>query len=410
MKIRRSSIFNPYNSYIFLVACAISVIFIPDYLSPLIANISKILLTLTMIISAIFYIKRGKVSKTFIGIIVFWALIIITTLCNDSRGWQSLFRAAFSSIQICMTLENGFSVDRKKTLGVYSAVFVIIALLNSVTFFAFYNDNWHYRGMYTDGRGDPNYYLLGQDNGTIFYTMPAVLLCAICDLEKKHKISFFTIAATVVLLFSYLWISSGNGIAAYILLLAGILLVNTKHVKTIYEKLKINRVIALSLLIFIFIVFMRTENVITTTITQLLGKNLTFTGRTGIWDIVIDYISNKPLFGYGFLDYETRNYMIPFGKAHNTFLQMIFNGGIACLCTFLITIKNAYNDRKGSTGHLVKEKTLLILYMLIIMIVGNFDFYIDHSLTFLPIILAGIYYTSGARAISEGKRGDTVWQ
>lgn len=398
--------FNPYNSYIFLAVCAISVIFIPDYLSPLLANISKALLVLTTAISAVFYIKQGKISKTIIGIIVFWLLIVLATLCNGSSGWQSLFRAAFSSVQICMTLENSYCVDRKKALRVYSAVFMIIALLNSVTFFAFYNDDYHFRGMYVDGRGDPNYYLLGQDNGTIFYTLPAVLLCSIYDLEKKNKISHATIAATIVLFISYLRISSGNGIAAYALALGGILLVNAKHAKMIYEKININKVIVFSLVFFMFIVFLRTENMVTVSITQMLGKNLTFTGRTDIWDIVIGHISNRPLLGYGFLDYETRNLMIPFGKAHNTYLQILFNGGMVCFFVFLIIIKNAYRDSRNRISLYSKEKAMLIVYMLIISIVGNFDFYIDHSLTFLPIILAGIYYAESRTRSTEMRKAE----
>ena len=83
--------------------------------------------------------------------------------------------------------------------------------------------------MYIDDRGDHNYYFLGQDNGTIFYTMPAVLFNTLYSIEKRGKVTLLPIMVTVVIGSSYFYVGSGNGRVAFVILLAFQLLLNTKN-------------------------------------------------------------------------------------------------------------------------------------------------------------------------------------
>lgn len=391
-----------YGSTLFLIACAVSVIYVPNYITPLFYNISKTLLWVTLFLGIVFYIKRRKFSKTIAGIALFCGILCLSSLLNPNTAWQMLLRVIMSSMQLCISLKNGFSENKEKTLRIYRDVFCTAALINAATFFIYYNDNVHLRGMYVDGRGYPSCYFLGQDNGTIFYTLPAILMCALYDIEKYRKITIKTITISLIMTVSYFWVSSGNGISACVLIIASMLLLKARCCgKRLLKKVSIKTILICCLLIFATIVIFRTQNPLMNAITELLGKDLTFTGRTNIWDIVLEHISKKPLLGYGFLDDATRDEMIPYGKAHNMYLRLMFNGGIALLFVFLFMIYIVFSGKRNKLRNSMNGR-LLLLYIAIYLVICNFDFYIDHPLTFLPVILANNYlYIPRTKAESE---------
>lgn len=99
------------------------------------------------------------------------------------------------------------------------------------------------------------------------------------------------------------------------------------------------------MLIFIFlIIFNNLQNIITNPIVRYivedqLGKDLTLTHRTVIWDQVIYKFFMKPIWGYGMQD--TYNlFTIPVGNtfktfsAHNQLLQSLYEGGILLFLAF----------------------------------------------------------------------------
>lgn len=83
-------------------------------------------------------------------------------------------------------------------------------------------------------------------------------------------------------------------------------------------------------------------------IANALGKDLTLTGRTDIWTIMLELISERPLFGYGFnsiwqsWDNEVTAYLwnsleweCPYG--HNGFMDLLAELGISGLIVFSIS-------------------------------------------------------------------------
>lgn len=90
-----------------------------------------------------------------------------------------------------------------------------------------------------------------------------------------------------------------------------------------------------------------------TFIAGALGKDLTLTGRTDIWALMLDMISQRPLFGYGFnafwlgWDSEASAYVwrmlqweCPY--AHNGFMDLLAELGIAGLALFLLSFVTAF--------------------------------------------------------------------
>lgn len=120
-------------------------------------------------------------------------------------------------------------------------------------------------------------------------------------------------------------------------------------------------------------------------IVQIFGKDLTFTGRTIIWDAVINMVIERPFFGYGYgsfwkEDSFTFNYVnqyVPWSdlhfQAHNGFLDILtsigFIGLILIICTLLLYIK-----RNITLVIETRNKILLFpLFYLVFFVVYNFQ-------------------------------------
>jgi O-antigen ligase len=87
------------------------------------------------------------------------------------------------------------------------------------------------------------------------------------------------------------------------------------------------------------------------------GRDLTLTGRTGLWLGILQSISKRPLLGYGYyafwqgLNGESANLILAnhwvFGYAHNGMLEILLQLGFIGLIVFLITFvqatKNAWS-------------------------------------------------------------------
>lgn len=87
-------------------------------------------------------------------------------------------------------------------------------------------------------------------------------------------------------------------------------------------------------------------------IASALGKDLTLTGRTDIWAVMLELISERPLFGYGFnafwqgWDHEVTAYIwrtleweSPYG--HNGFMDLLAELGISGLAVFFLSYVTA---------------------------------------------------------------------
>jgi exopolysaccharide production protein ExoQ len=87
---------------------------------------------------------------------------------------------------------------------------------------------------------------------------------------------------------------------------------------------------------------------------SLLGKDVTLTGRTGIWSAVLDSIAKRPLFGYGYqafwLGFEGESYRVilavswVLAQAQNGFLDVMLEMGLAGLVIVLLVFGFAFRD------------------------------------------------------------------
>lgn len=88
-----------------------------------------------------------------------------------------------------------------------------------------------------------------------------------------------------------------------------------------------------------------------------MGKDITLSGRTNIWMLVIEAIKVKPLFGYGYgafwqvdtgpSEFITNLLDMPLDQAHNGYLNITLELGVVGLVIFLLSLlQNIFNSMR----------------------------------------------------------------
>ena len=122
-------------------------------------------------------------------------------------------------------------------------------------------------------------------------------------------------------------------------------------------------------------------------IEDLLGKDMTFTNRTGMWDAALRLISRSPLFGYGYVDHEWYlSNMSTFAIGpHNQVLATLIFGGPLLLAVYIAAFATAVwrtvKSRPERTGTLILSGIITLLFMM------TFEYY-DPFFIFLLFTLA----------------------
>ena len=115
------------------------------------------------------------------------------------------------------------------------------------------------------------------------------------------------------------------------------------------------------------IVFLRVQNLFSFLIIDILHKDLTFTGRTDIWDRSMSMIAKKPILGWGSMEQIFETLLLGQTHSHNAILEQLFRGGIVYYLAFLILIILIHNHTvRFMKNRLVKDATIILFVIWII--------------------------------------------
>ena len=228
-------------------------------------------------------------------------------------------------------------------------------------------------------------WFLGADAYFIMWILPALVIAWIYAFRfKRNKRAIIISLASIV---TEIIRGSGTGMVAVSVFFIVMLLPFVKKFLTPLRCACIGAIIFVSI-----ILFRRTDFV--SPILDLLGKDMTFTGRLTIWDNAISCILNKPIFGYGVLTNDT---MVNFlGRSstgiwagathcHCQFLQIAFQGGfIALLLLISIIGIDIYKCTKIWPNRMAQMAGVSIAIYIIMSITEVFSFPIMYMI--FPLI------------------------
>jgi exopolysaccharide production protein ExoQ len=135
---------------------------------------------------------------------------------------------------------------------------------------------------------------------------------------------------------------------------------------------------------------------------DLLGKDVTLTGRTGIWSAVLDSILKRPLFGYGYqafwLGLEGESYRVilavswVLAQAQNGFLDVLLEVGVTGLAIVLLVFGFAFRDGVTCLFQSRDSKQLRAVEWYLAIVVLTLIYNMDESFLFEPKHLGSMMF------------------
>lgn len=227
---------------------------------------------------------------------------------------------------------------------------------------------------------------LGYRNGFCRFYLPALFASLLLDQTRNKRISALSVSLYVASLAQSIVCYSATSVLA--LLFVGVLYPALFSLK-LRAKLTAPTYLICYLALFVSVVLCRLQNALPTLL-GFLGKDITFTGRTKIWDAAIEGIDAEHfLFGhYGASDSVIApEGMHVFSTAHNAVLDITIWGGIVALvlviAMFAICASNLHKDRSNLSAG------TLSLYLGVFLLMGLVEYFTCAALFLFLGIAAG---------------------
>ena len=118
------------------------------------------------------------------------------------------------------------------------------------------------------------------------------------------------------------------------------------------------------LIVVLLIVFLRFQNIFSYLIEDVLKKDLTFTGRTIMWDYAILLIQKNPIIGYGYMDQETETILLGGAHSHNILLEQLLRGGIIYAILFALMIFLLSSKLKKASKYLCETNIITTMSLI----------------------------------------------
>lgn len=333
-----------------------------------------------------FFLKRVKIDKFISFVVLFYLSLLFSTFYFGQTYVNLLFEFASILSWIVLFKTNIFN-NKKKFFTNLENMFLFLLTINLITIVLFPG------GFYQNSSGYSSNYFLGYDNNLITYIFPALALSFTNSYGETGKVGLKSIYLLIISLLSIILTWSATGVVA-ISIIAVLFSIYTFKKKDF----PINKYIIIVLSLFVCIVLLRIQNIFSFIIEGWLKKDLTFTGRTYIWDIFIKQIKQSLFIGHGIVDYKYLIKSLNAGHAHDYFLQILYQGGIIALAMFLGFFFTAINKMKNC-----KQKKYAGIIIFAYLISFIFEAYTLTNM-FIIVLLISYYYEP---SLKEERGGDS---
>ena len=264
-------------------------------------------------------------DRPIIWILITYQISVIISAMRTGTLYTTYLLSSFTYIGVVALILRLFIDSEHKIINLLYALTTVYLLVNLITKIVFPD------GMLPGEVGDNREWFLGTKNHvTMYYILYTACLYYKDRILKKSSLSEKLVFVCLTL--SLLYIQSSTAIVVALMAVPYVF-VNISNA----TKNKIH-ILALCIVIgfLITVVILGTDNVLSSYISSIMGKNSSFTGRRAIWTMAIEMIQWNPN-GIGvsasFNPWE--NATIEVFTAHNTFLDIAVRFGIVCSVIFM---------------------------------------------------------------------------
>lgn len=271
--------------------------------------------------------KRQKPSAVLILLGAYLGFIFISTLLHGKNTWAGA-NYALTIFTFCMLLELSLQDGPDAALSMLVLPMTVLVLINLLLLILFP------KGLCMGGNYFYDYNFLGIDNFQAPILIPYMILVALRSSRKTGDLDLFAYCMIGVSALSLLLVWSATALMGLAVALLFLLFFYQRRLQTLFN-FATAQCVGFGMLF--GVVLFRLQNAFAFLIEDVLHKGLSFTGRTDIWDAAICKIVREPLLGYG-LGKQGKVYRLSKGKyyhAHNVFLEVLMEGGVLSLLSYL---------------------------------------------------------------------------
>ena len=314
------------------------------------------------------YIWQQRMPSSITWFLLLFVAIMVYSTYHTGKP---LAYAIYYSVQLAaflLLMDLFFQIDPMMVLNTIQYLMGLLILLN--LFFQLVKPD--YFGVSpTSG----NYYnLLVSDNELPYYMVPYMLVVAVNSFARHGRLTLWNFAIITLAYGSVVvsWTATGvvGGVVAYLSIVTVALLKYPRFHKRLFFWL-----VLLYIVVFVSIVVFRVQEWFPYLVEKILKKDLTFSGRTGIWDEAFRIIRQHLWLGQGTIA-GGRLTVIPFDitsgtlvSAHSYFLEITMQAGllgVSCFVAVWFLIGKRFTAYHTTSNRILLVASLCFFAMLVL--------------------------------------------
>lgn len=294
------------------------------------------------------WLSWRRMSKVTVLLSVYYVLMLASSILSRMDAYNMLFLTG-NVIALGMCLDMCVEEDARAILRGLVWLLGALCLVNLVTVVLFMAQH------------RPSNYFLGYDNSHSLFIIPLLGLGMVYAHHAGWGVwrKLAVLAVFSVSIYMTWSASAVVGVTVFLLLAAA------------YEmgfRLRVCNVavyFAVFLALFFGIVVFRAQRVLAYVIEDILGKDLTFTGRTDLWDASIELIRQRPVLGYGLIPRDLMTELVGSVNCHDLVFQVLADAGFVGLAVYGtmmgLLVKPLMAEREHYVGYYLAASLFALL-------------------------------------------------
>lgn len=369
---------------LFLLAYTI-VFLMPSYFSNSLLNfLDNIFLILGF---CFLFLKKYKPSKIILIICLFYFyLIFISFIKSTDSADIHLIVSNLKMVLYLAAIDYSLKNHEKNIVNI---LFYFIAIVVVLDFFILllYPNGWYFtENVYNEWTTTlaPQWLLGNKNNHTTWYILAIYLSCIKCIGNTKKMNRIIAVVLTLMAFTAMLILESATSIVVMgiIAIGAGCFILRKKQFKWVPN----SYFLLGCYIVFVLLILFGITSFLSPIVVGILGKDLSFTSRTVVWERVIELIKESPVFGSGQISGDYASELlgsVSFVNVHNQYLQILWQTGIIGLFIYAYFIFCITKNIKKETNNNFKFLKLTIFFALLLKFIFEVEMNLNSWLIFL---------------------------
>lgn len=334
---------------------------------------------------------KTRLSSPLVFFVAFRVSMLIPTLLNDGDvlnwGYTTVSQVALFGL-----IEREMRFDRRRAVDCLGVLRVLLLAYLVINCFMVFSDVGTVQRAMADGE-ITKWYLLGIRTRVTDCLFPALMISMVLDACRGKRIGVVTLFVLAIGLAQIVYLEVATAMVGLVVLAVGFVAMRfSKNVRRLFS---VRNILMFGMVFTTLIVVFRVQNGFSDLLGSLLGKSVTLTGRTEVWDIAFGIIAASPFFGYGVNDGVGA--FVPwrgmYWQSHNQWVQLLYDGGIVAVGLFVVFVLSCgHSIDRGRVSDRVASPMKAVLLAFMVMMASEIYTYNMGLFFLIPFVMAEILH------------------